>query len=328
MVSIIIPVFNTPINVLKRCFDSVDAQNGIEYEVVIVDDGSIPEVASYCDDVAKSLSCLCKIRHQSNLGISASRNIGVGISTGEWIYFLDSDDALADSGSIARLLSVALSTKAEVVVGQSHLPGGFDCSPASGRDWLLRCLLNDDVSFTVWDTLYNRDRCRAEPFQPGLVHEDEDFSPRLLFGSELVVGAWGKPTYTRVQREGSITTSTTELATYRRCRGKMVVCLNMLENPNFKADRELWTLIQSRAFGFANAAFLEWSRSSFCPSHVEELTNLSEKIDWSLSRVGVLNYRNVRTWTCMLLVRLVGPMRYVQLLELLLVKHNAKYKNV
>lgn len=314
-VSVIVPVYNTPPHLLKCCLSSVSSQKDVVVETVLVDDGSSPKIAASCEEAFINCGCSGRVVHQENRGLSGARNSGVDAATGDAVFFLDSDDHLADCTSIARLAARAEETDADVVVGRFHLPDGFDCSPARGRDWLLRCVRCGEVSFAAPDTLYKRARCVEERFELGLVHEDEDFSPRILFGSRLVAGCEGAPTYVRVPSEGSITTATSEEAAYRRCRGKFVVCKNSLDDLRFSGDPELWSPMQARAFGFANMAFLAWARSSFASKYERELISICSEIDWSRCRVDRLDFRNVRTRACMGLVRLLGPKRYVRLLR-------------
>lgn len=86
-VSVIIPVYNRSI-LIGRAVNSVLAQDFKDYEIIVVDDGST-------DDTPKILSTYkdkIKIITQKNRGVSAARNKGVSISSGQYIAFLDSDD--------------------------------------------------------------------------------------------------------------------------------------------------------------------------------------------------------------------------------------------
>lgn len=316
-VSVIVPVYNTAPSLLECCIASIGSQEGVEVETVIVDDGSQPEVAESCEELLPLCGCSGIVVHQENQGLSEARNKGVDVATGEWIYFLDSDDYLANSTSIARLVDRAVKTGADTVVGRYHLPESFDVSPTTGPAWLLRCLDCGDVSFVAQDTLYAHARCVEERFERGLVHEDEDFSPRILFGSRLVAGAEGEPTYVRVPSEGSITSSTSEMACFKRCRGKLVVCGNTLSDIRFRSNAELWKLQQARAFGFANMAFKAWAKEVSARSFQDELRMLAESIDYGLSVPFPLNGRNIRTWACMQFVHFLGPVRYVSFLRFL-----------
>lgn len=91
--SIIIPVYNVE-SYLQRCLDSIDKQVN-NYEVVIIDDGSTDNSGIICDKWAFKRN-YAKVFHQSNQGISETRNKGVQHSEGDYIVFVDPDDWVED----------------------------------------------------------------------------------------------------------------------------------------------------------------------------------------------------------------------------------------
>lgn len=112
LVSIIIPVYNVE-KYLHQCLDSVLRQSYQELEVVLVDDGSKDSSGKICDEYARKDNRF-KVLHCENSGASAARNIGLNIAQGEYIYFLDSDDWLAEN-TIEALYSRAIEENADVV---------------------------------------------------------------------------------------------------------------------------------------------------------------------------------------------------------------------
>lgn len=95
-VSIIIPVYNTEKYIL-RCLDSVVSQSFSDIECILIDDcgtdNSVEIAQQYIDNYQGQIQFKI-IHHKKNLGLSGARNTGIRVATGEWIYFLDSDDAL------------------------------------------------------------------------------------------------------------------------------------------------------------------------------------------------------------------------------------------
>lgn len=95
-VSIIIPVYNVA-PYIKRCLDSVVAQTFQDIECILIDDcgtdNSKEIVQQYIDDYQGQIQFKF-IHHEKNLGLSGARNTGIKVATSEWIYFLDSDDAI------------------------------------------------------------------------------------------------------------------------------------------------------------------------------------------------------------------------------------------
>ena len=147
-------------------------------------------------------------------------------------------------------------------------------------------------------------------FRIGLVHEDEEFTPRALMASRAVVGLPGVKTYARSEREGSITKSVTAKSRFKRCEGKFIVARG-----RYSADPELRRLMDRRALSFANMAFREWAEG-LCGSEYEQtLFELAVQIDYSRLRFSLANARALRNWICMRLLRTVGVRRYVNLLN-------------
>ena len=93
MIDIIVPVYNTPIKDLERCLDSVIMQTASNYMVYIIDDGSNNKTKTYLDNYVKDKNNFF-VKHIENGGVSNARNVGIDISSSEYIAFLDSDDTL------------------------------------------------------------------------------------------------------------------------------------------------------------------------------------------------------------------------------------------
>lgn len=98
--SIIIPVYNAE-DYLDRCISSILAQEFDSYEVILVDDGSLDSSPLICDRYSSTDSRFRTI-HKSNGGVSSARNAGIDLAKGEYLMFVDSDDALM-SGALKRM---------------------------------------------------------------------------------------------------------------------------------------------------------------------------------------------------------------------------------
>ena len=86
-ISVVIPSYNRK-EFLKRSIDSAINQTKKPFEIIVVDDGSTDGT----ETMIKSDYDFVKFIKQKNKGVSAARNIGIKVSIGEWICFLDSDD--------------------------------------------------------------------------------------------------------------------------------------------------------------------------------------------------------------------------------------------
>ena len=92
MISVIVPVYNVE-KYLEECLDSIQDQTYSDIEVILVNDGSTDSSKEICKKYCKQDSRFLLI-NQENQGLSAARNKGVEISTGEYIVFVDSDDII------------------------------------------------------------------------------------------------------------------------------------------------------------------------------------------------------------------------------------------
>ena len=89
--SIIVPVFNVE-DYLKRALDSILKQSSsINYEIVLIDDGSSDNSGAICDEYQNNFSNVC-VRHIENNGVSEARNLGISLSRGNYLFFMDPDD--------------------------------------------------------------------------------------------------------------------------------------------------------------------------------------------------------------------------------------------
>ena len=89
-ISVIIPVYNVE-PYLKQCVDSVLRQTYPHLEIILVNDGSLDNCPTICDEYAQK-DARVKVVHKENGGISSARNVGMNAATGEYICFFDSDD--------------------------------------------------------------------------------------------------------------------------------------------------------------------------------------------------------------------------------------------
>lgn len=98
--SIIIPVYNVELY-LSDCLDSILNQNFDNYEVIIVNDGSTDRSYDIILAYQNRFNNLV-VLDQKNKGVSAARNLGLSVATGDYIWFVDSDDKIAE-GALSLL---------------------------------------------------------------------------------------------------------------------------------------------------------------------------------------------------------------------------------
>ena len=188
MFSIVVPIFKAE-KYLVECIDSILGQTYRDFEIILVDDGSPDRCPSICDEYA-SVDSRIKVIHQKNAGQAAARNTGVGISRGDYLLFLDSDDYYSSNTVFEQLQQKVGASSADVILfGYKKLyesDGSFgadvdnfpelsvETSPAN----VIKSLLQSDIyDGCAWTKAIKRSLIvdNAISFRPGMISEDSDW---------------------------------------------------------------------------------------------------------------------------------------------------------
>ncbi|MCK9311177.1 MAG: glycosyltransferase [Bacteroidales bacterium] len=221
-VSIIIPVYNVS-GYIERCLDAVLCQTYSNIECIFVDDCSpdnsmeliLKKTSSYSGHIS-----FISIHHPQNKGLSVARNSGINASTGDYLYFLDSDDEIPEN-SIEELVRLAKKyPDVDIVQGSSdvlengHLNKMYqlkDTLPefSENHRWLKKKVLERVwIPVTSWNKLIRRCFIIDNKifFKEGLIHEDEHWT---FFAAKSIKSmAFCKvTTYRHEIHEGTIMTS-------------------------------------------------------------------------------------------------------------------------
>lgn len=128
--SIIVPVYNAE-NTLERCIRSIQVQSLINWELLLIDDGSMDNSGKICDKYAAQDSRI-RVFHQKNGGASAARNQGLAQASGDWIVFCDSDDWV--NKDWLELFDKQTASDAKLIV-QGFIPHGKVWQKKTGIDF-------------------------------------------------------------------------------------------------------------------------------------------------------------------------------------------------
>lgn len=105
--SIIVPVYNTPIDKLELCFQSIinfmNLNRELNAECLIVDDGSKELISKWCEEFTTNYPNF-KFHKKKNEGVSLARNMGISLSSGKYITFIDSDDIMLSVNDLQNAL--------------------------------------------------------------------------------------------------------------------------------------------------------------------------------------------------------------------------------
>lgn len=198
-ISIIIPVYNIE-EYIAACLDSAIGQDFDGFEVIVVDDGSTDNSGKICDGYARDN---VRIYHKENGGLSDARNFGLSKARGKYILFVDGDDTITHN-ACSELYSDAEKNGADTVIGTASLARASAAAaryeriarenfslhtPYTGKEYLTGCLKGGALRVEVWRTLYRRDFLTENNllFKKGIMHEDEEFTPRALLAAKSVV---------------------------------------------------------------------------------------------------------------------------------------------
>lgn len=185
-VSIIIPIFNVE-SCIKRCIDSVINQTYSNIEVILVDDRSSDSSLDIAKMTLENFNFpeerVKFIIHSKNKGVSAARNSGINASTGEALFFLDSDDSISPN-CIESLVKTMTRTNADVasagfqIVTDSSIRESRCIESILDSDGVLKSFLNYKLYIMVWNKLISKSFLVENKlyFKEGIIHEDEIWS--------------------------------------------------------------------------------------------------------------------------------------------------------
>lgn len=213
--SIIIPVYNVE-NYLSECLNSVFNIPISSTEIICIDDGSTDNSIEILQKHA-SVHTNLTIIQQDHSGASAARNHGIDIAKGEYIFFLDSDDYILSGENLKKALYLASSQNADIVCfnalvdNERHYINSMqDCTlPITGVELMnLFYKTNGTVPTPVWLQLYNRQFLLTSKIRQkeGSYHEDELFTPEVLYCASNVLYLNSPIINYRQNRPGAITT--------------------------------------------------------------------------------------------------------------------------
>lgn len=220
LVSVIIPVYNVA-PYLSEALNSVITQTYENLEIIIIDDGSTDGSSDICNKYARKDNRI-RVIHQHNRGLSASRNIGLNIMTGDAVAFLDSDDAYLPE-IIEKMMGTMNREESDVVICKctvNHTDEKMELSPnmksiptiRQGKydhNRIVRALVEGSVNHTVWNKLYKKELWDSVRFPEGYVFEDIDTTFRILDLCKFVY-VIDESLYLRRIRSGSIINTATE----------------------------------------------------------------------------------------------------------------------
>jgi glycosyltransferase involved in cell wall biosynthesis len=209
LISIIVPVYKTE-PYIARCFNSIINQTYENLEIILVDDGSPDHCGKICDEYA-ALHPRIKVIHQQNEGLSAARNAGLKIASGEYIGFVDSDDWI-DADMFETLYNGVSKYGAQIAICGYYYAGGNkyieirekDTTLYNREDAMHNLLLDETFTSHVWNKLFKKELFEGVYFPYDRNFEDITTTYKLFEKAERIVFL-NRSKYYYLRRGDSIT---------------------------------------------------------------------------------------------------------------------------
>ena len=198
ILSIIIPAYNSE-TYIENCINNIYNQkmNICDYEIVIVNDGSKDNTRFVVEQLQKKYSNVILI-NQINQGSSIARNTGVNCAKGDYIYFLDSDDYLAEN-TLSIIIDIAVkfmpdllgfdairTNQSNLIKCQKNEVNVNTLSFLSGQEYLE---LNPEHRVEIWWYFIKRAFLinSGVTFKKGVFHQDVIFTLELFMEAKKVI---------------------------------------------------------------------------------------------------------------------------------------------
>lgn len=166
-ISVIVPVYNVE-KYLWECLDSVISQTFADLEIIVIDDGSTDGSLAIAKEY-EAKDPRIHVYHQNNIGLGETRNRGIGLATGKYLYCIDSDDFI-DPDWLEALYNKAEETGADVVFGEIM---------SYWEDGRKPQLMHDHSPLTEGSLTYDDSN-------------EEDFYRNIYFAGYFATAAWSK----------------------------------------------------------------------------------------------------------------------------------------
>ncbi|MCR5667278.1 MAG: glycosyltransferase [Eubacterium sp.] len=215
MISVIIPVYNVE-NYIDHCLESVTNQTYQDIEIIVINDGSTDASLQKCQEWAKK-DVRIKLYSKENEGLGPTRNLGIQVAQGEYLFFVDSDDWIAHN-TLELMHTKAKNTDADIVLCNRFLveqdaKGEYICKPyrlpiqiegVTNAKQQPEIVYHADTA--TWDKLYRRELIISSGLkQPAHPYEDTPNVPLFMILARKVAQVEECCYYYFNKRPGNIT---------------------------------------------------------------------------------------------------------------------------
>ena len=209
-VSIIIPCYNVE-QYIEKCLNSVINQTYGNLEIICINDGSTDGTGDILENFAKKDKRIMII-HQDNQGLAEVRNIGKNCASGDYIYFLDSDDYI-DIETVEAMVKMLINNDVDIVVSGFYIEYMDGKKTRNNKREIKTCMSSNEALYLYLYTryinpiacakLYKKELLLDIAYPKGKLYEDMATTYKIIEKAEKVFYN-SYPYYHYIQRKGSI----------------------------------------------------------------------------------------------------------------------------
>lgn len=294
-VTIIVPVYNVS-QYITKCLDSIYVQTYNNIELIFVDDcGSDDSMTIVNDYLASHASIEAHIiSHQKNRGLSAGRNSGMEKASGEYVYFLDSDDYITPD-CIEALVKPLHHKKYDLVVGDYQYSNGEKSDLRLQNVELSGQQILDSYANGLWYVMAWNKLCRKDflldnhlTFEEGYLHEDVIWSFKLACKADSMYVV-NKKTYNYLVRSSSIMTSMSiekDVTVYLKAFERII---DFVKKDNRTLGKNEYTIIEGKKCGILYS-LLQKKEIDLYNKYYKDFYYLSYISPFKAFRNGILSF--------------------------------------
>ncbi|MDN5341375.1 MAG: hypothetical protein PWP28_250 [Oceanotoga sp.] len=226
--SIIVPAYNAK-KFIDRCIHSIIGYQ-YEYEIIIINDGSKDKTLEIINKYNKYDNI--RIYNQENKGLSETRNRGINLAKGHYIFFLDSDDFI-NMENLIEMVEYARNKNLDIIEGRiinyysknelkylgyyikKKIQNKLNKKILNGEEFFNVLVKNNNLIVSACSRVYKRSFLINNDlfFYKGILHEDNEFTPKVILKANKI-SLYNKTFYYRTHNQNSLTENNKDLKRY------------------------------------------------------------------------------------------------------------------
>jgi glycosyltransferase involved in cell wall biosynthesis len=192
-ISIIMPVYNGEL-FIKDCLISIKNQSFTNFEVIMINDFSNDNTEQILNDFERSDSRFKLYNNNNNKGLSKSRNLGLDLAKGDFIFFIDADDII-DENCLKKLYELLKNNNADVAISAFKQfrtnviksEQTDDIETFDNKTIMRELAICDKIQNFAWGKLFKKELFKGIRFPDGRVYEDICTIPMVLNNGSKII---------------------------------------------------------------------------------------------------------------------------------------------